>query len=129
MISLYIDPEHSTPIPVLYLGEILAPEKMDDLIQGQPFQVFAKNQQGALRELTLFADGDGKENVQLARDEGGAPGVWAAPGESIVIEPGTLFPNAEFSFWARGIYQPDDAEGRKALLLRFRAISVEQQAA
>jgi hypothetical protein len=124
VISLFLDEERSTPLPVLYLGEVLAPEKFDDLIEGEPVRIFARNiSEGALRQVSIHLRGEGKDNAQLATDEDGNPGVWAAPGESILVERGTLVARAEFSFWARGVYHAHDTAGRKPLSIIFRGVS------
>jgi len=77
-----------------------------------------------LRDISVTTDGEGAGFVQLARDENGEPGVWAAVGESIVAHEGTLFKGAEFAFWARGIFKFEDREGRYPLEFVLRGTSI-----
>lgn len=124
-ISLFLDSQRSTPLPVVALGEVIAPESGADLAEGEPIQVYGRNSGTTnLRGMSVHLDGEGGGLVQLARDIDGEPGVWAAPGESIIIDEGTLFRDAEFSFWARGVYSVETAEGRMPVILRFKALSI-----
>jgi len=124
-LGLFLDPERQNPLPVLSLAEIIAPESPDDLVEGEPLKIYAANTGDTnLRDVSLHLDGDGAENVQLAVDLDGQPGLWAAPGESIFIARQTIFRSDTFEFWMRGVYHPDDAEGRRKFTLRFRAVSV-----
>lgn len=77
---------------------------------GDPLPIYARN----LGDVTLIAaniklEGDGAKTIQLARDEDGDHGVWAAPGESIVALAGkNIYPGDSFIFWARAIFEKDD---------------------
>lgn len=123
-IALFLDPERQAKLPFVFLGEVIAPESPEDLVEGQSVCVYGTNIGSHLRDLSLYLLGQGAPNVQLAQNQEGEPGVWAAPGQSIVIAPGTLARFDTFEFWARGIYTPADVEGRKPLMLNFRAVSL-----
>lgn len=54
-----------------------------------------------LRDITVGTDGDGAAFVQLARDDGGEPGIWTAAGGSILVRADPLVPSASVTFWCR----------------------------
>jgi hypothetical protein len=83
-----------------------------NLSEGEPERFTLRNAGGSMiREITVGLDGPGRQNVQLAVDEDEGPGVWAAPGEEILVFQGALPPGEEVAFWSRGIYSPEDSEG------------------
>jgi hypothetical protein len=124
-ISLYLDSERTELVPLVHLHSVIAPEIFSDLIEGAPLHVFGRNTGTTqLRNLRLGLSGEHMRSVQLARDEGGSPGVWAAPGESIVVNSETVYVDGDFDFWARGVYNPTDAEGLSEFMFVFQALSV-----
>lgn len=109
----------------LQLGEVIAPLNLSDNFYGEPFQINAKNSGDTqIRELSAGVDGEGASCVQLANDMGGEPGVWADTGQEILISSGTIFSRETFSFWARGVFTAEDAEGFKDFQIVFRGVSV-----
>ena len=79
---------------------------------GEPTPIYALNSGDTrLRGLFVGLAGDGAELVQLAQDQEGEPGVWAAPGESIIIDSETIFPKEHFVFWMRAMFDLEDREG------------------
>ena len=123
-LTLFLTEERDEPIPVVALGEVLAPKEITDVAEGEPIKVFGRNDGDTnIRELAIYLEGEGARNCQLARDESGAPGIWAAPGESVMIEPGTLYAGNDFEFWLRGVFHADDSEGTKPFDVIFRGVS------
>lgn len=108
------------------LGEVLMPEGAEDIGIGESVQVLGVNNGTTkLRNISVGIEGSVGQFVQLARDEGGAPGAWAEAGGSIVIlQAGEVLPGEEFSFWAVTIYRPEDAEGHYDGDFVLRATSV-----
>lgn len=108
----------------LELENIELPDVMlvNDISEGDAKRIILRNAGiSTVFELVVNLEGEGREHVQLAREEeDGALGVWAAPGESIVAFTGSLQPGAEAHFWARGIYSLEDLERR----LRFKFIVI-----
>lgn len=122
-ITFYSNLDQSAELEKLHLGEVQEPE--DGIAYGMPVQVFGKNSGDTnLREISVYIEGEGKLNVQLARDESGQSGVWADAGQSIILNKGTVFSGESFSFWARGLYHANDAEGTKPMSIIFNAVSV-----
>jgi hypothetical protein len=123
-LQLSLDVDREQAVELVQLGEILLPETEDDLIYGHPLKMWATNTgDTVLRQIEVHLQGDGGTHVQLAVDEEGSPGTWASAGESIILDQ-TLEPQAEFSFWARGIYHASDAEGRLPFDIQFKALSI-----
>jgi hypothetical protein len=75
-----------------------------------PRQLYIKNEGDVtLFKATIDLEGEVGGMIQLARDEDGEPGVWAAPGMGIIplkkpVEPGKTFP-----FWVRTVDNPPTA--------------------
>lgn len=124
-VRIFFDPDFQNHIDVVELQEVLAPHDSTDLVEGEPAVIYGKNTgTTALRHFSIHVEGDGAQNVQLARDEGGEPGVWAAPGHSVLIQKETLFPDEGFSFWARGVFNPGDAEQQLPFDVVFKGVSI-----
>lgn len=79
-----------------------------------------------LRDITLELSGAGASSMSLAIAQDSGHGVWAAPGEGILIER-TLLPGQRVSFWARAIFAPEDPEGFYPFDLRITALSMENE--
>lgn len=121
-ISLSVDDED---ISTVLLGEVLAPDTFEEAVEGEAKKILGKNDgDGAIRELSIQLDGEAARNCQLSIDLDGKPGIWASPGESILVESGTLYPGGDFSFWARGVYHVDDLEGNKKLDIILSGVSI-----
>lgn len=122
-VTLYTDAAREVPAGDITLGEMTLPYDQS-FVDGEPQQMFAKNTgTTTLRDFAVALDGEGAKSVQLARDEGDRPGVWAAPGESI-LTPKFIGPGEEFSFWARGQFSIEDHEGEVDFEFVFRGVSV-----
>jgi hypothetical protein len=68
----------------------------------EPMQLVLTNTTSKdLRDITVGLDGAGAVAIQLARDDAEGPGVWAAPGESVLVHPDPLVPSGSVRFWAR----------------------------
>lgn len=81
---------------------------------GDPKRIILENTSDQrIRRITVGLSGDGAAVVQLARDEGGKPGVWADNGNEVMAMNGSLQPGEECSFWARSVYTLDDYEGER----------------
>lgn len=104
------------------LGEVLIREGLGE---GEPVRVMAVNDGTvALREISVHVSDEGADFAQLAVDNDGEPGVWAAPGESISLSEGTLFPGEELTFWSRAIYDAEHLEGLKEFSFVTEATSI-----
>lgn len=124
-VSLYSDSDRSVPVEFLLLGDLLVEETPPGLGTGNAIRVYGRNTGDTeLKNVSIALDGEGSQNVQLARDENGEAGVWAAPGEPVIIEEDFLGPDGDFSFWARAVYTFDDREGRYPFQFVVRALSV-----
>jgi hypothetical protein len=116
------DTESNEPLDTIILGEI---EEGANFAAGKPIRVGGLNTGDThMRDISISATGEGANFVQLARDEDGEPGVWAAVGQSIMAHEGTLFRREEFAFWARGIFKFEDREGRYPLEFVIRGTSI-----
>lgn len=121
--ELYVDDERVSEDSPIQLGEIIAPEERDDIFSGEPLHMRGRwLGETDLRDISVSLRGEGASNVQIATDVGGEPGVWAAPGESILIDSSSV-EDGTFSFWSRGLYALDDHEGRRDLEFVLKAIS------
>ena len=110
-LTIYSDPAREMPVERIELGEIVAPEKFEDMLYGQPIPVYGRNTGNThVRELQAHLAGEGTDMVQLAPDDEGAPGVWADVGMPIWVTQTTIYKGDNFRFWARGVFGPEDAE-------------------
>lgn len=120
-LGLFLDRDFTEPVDGLRLADVSITE---GIAEGESREIFAFNSgDTVLREITVAVDGDGAEYVQLARGVDDQSGVWAAPGESIIIE-GPIMPGDGFIFWTRPIYEFDDREGSYHFDFVVRAKSV-----
>lgn len=63
-----------------------------------------------IADITVGLGGPGASFVQLAVDKMGIPGVWASPGEEIVVmKDGNLRRGSKIRFWSRALFDADDA--------------------
>jgi hypothetical protein len=123
-VNLFADEQRDKPLNVITLTEVVAPEGQESLLEGEARQIFGVNAgTTTLRTLSVHLVDEGRDNVQLARDEGDEPGVWAAPGESVSISTEPIRAGGTFSFWIRGVFAPDDAEDEREFRLSFKGIS------
>lgn len=123
-LTMYEDPAREVEMVRLDLGEVVSPEVFDDLLYGQPVPVYGRNTGDThIRELQAHLDGQGIENVQLAPDDEGLPGVWAAVGQPIYVTQDTVYKGDNFRFWARGVFGPDDAEAEHNFQIIFKGTS------
>lgn len=123
-LTIFSDPAREQPVERIELGEIVAPEQFEDLLYGQPIPVYGRNTGDThIRELQAHLDGDGTEMVQLAPDDEGLPGVWAAVGMPIYVAQSTIYKGDNFRFWARGVFSPDDAEMDVKFKVVFKGLS------
>lgn len=60
-----------------------------------------------LHKANIDLSGEYADNVQLAIDVKGEPGVWAAPGMGIIGIRKVVLPGESFPFWARAVENPD----------------------
>jgi hypothetical protein len=78
--------------------------------EGQARQLWVRNDQDYdMDGMVVKLGGVGSRHVQLAVDQGGQPGVWAAPGQSIRLSADRVKPGQAIPFWSRGIFKPEDA--------------------
>lgn len=72
-----------------------------------PRRLYIKNEGDAtLYKATIDLEGEVKVMIQMARDEEGEPGVWAAPGMGIIPLTKPVQPGKTFPFWVRTIDNP-----------------------
>jgi hypothetical protein len=75
--------------------------------------VLTNTASSAIRDVQVGLQGDGATAVRLATDADGAPGVWAAVGESIMAYEGELLSKMECRFWAQAVGSDDLDLGSK----------------
>jgi len=123
-ISIYSDPARENQIEMIELAEVVAPEEFDDLLFSAPMPIYGRNTGDThIRELQVHLKGDGIEQIQLAEDVEGEPGVWAQPGMPIWVTQQTVYRGDNFRFWARGVYGPEDAETDLQFSIVFKGLS------
>lgn len=92
---------------------------------GEPRRLYVVNAgDTTLRALTVDIEGEGADTVQLAIDEAGEPGIWAAAGESILLASRTVPVGKVYSFWARAVFSFDDREGKYPFKFAIKAVSI-----
>lgn len=82
---------------------------------GEPKQVRLENTGDEnISKITVNTGGAGSGFVQLAVDNKNEPGVWAAPGEAIVLVPksNVLRPGSSIKYWSRPIFDIEDMSKR-----------------
>jgi hypothetical protein len=122
-LSFYADPTETVPLGEIELADVWVGIDEETGL-GDPKAIFGRNTGNTkLREVTVGLDGDGGEAVQLAVDENGSPGLWAAPGEGIRVAE-QLGPDEQFMFWSRAQFDFGAAEGEIDFEFVFSAYSV-----
>src|SRR5689334_10681883 len=123
-LNFYLDRELTNPITdELKLTDTEIPDKESGV--GEPVQIYCENSGDTiLRQIKVYVDGEGVKIVQLAIDDEDTPGVWAAPGESILVREESLMPLSVCSFWARPIYDSAHDEGQYPVKFIVSARSV-----
>lgn len=122
-IALFSDPQFSTPIQALELGEAELPWN-HDFTEGQPHRIFGANQgTSTVRDFAVGLDGPGAATVRLAQDDDGSHGVWAAPGEPVIVK-SYLGPREDFTFWAQALFTHEDRDGEHPFQIVFRGVSI-----
>lgn len=100
--------------------DLLNPDELTltdmEIIEGEPYgrpvRIKCVNSGDTkMRDVYALVRGEGAEHIQLARDERDEPGIWAAPGESVIVSKDIIYAGEEFSFWARGVFEFEDREG------------------
>jgi hypothetical protein len=123
-LTIYNDPAREVRVERIELREIVAPEEFNDLLYGEPVPVYGRNTGDThIRELQAHLAGEGTEMVQLAPDDEGLPGVWAAVGMPIWVAQKTVYKGDNFRFWARGVFSPEDAETDLYFKVVFKGLS------
>lgn len=126
-IDLYADRFGEEPVTYLSLGEIEMPtDGLASINHGEEVQIWGQNNGNTILEnVVISLDGVGSEFVQLARDNAGDPYRWLLPKQSIQGAK-ELPPGSKFSFWLRGAFSPEDAEGKKPFAINIEALSYEK---
>ena len=123
-ISIYDDPTRENEIETIQLAEVVAPEEFEDLLYSAPMAVYGRNTGDThIRELQVHLQGEGIEQIQLAQDDEGQPGVWADNGQPIWVSKETIYKGDDFLFWARGVYGSQDAESDLEFKIIFKGLS------
>jgi hypothetical protein len=122
-IRLFLDEERTESVGEIELADVQLPLQ-EKISTGEPVRIYGRNTGSTtLKDFSIGADGDGKSAVQFAVDRDGDPGVWASPGEEILIAD-FIGPREDFTFWARGIFIEEDREGDHEFDFLFRGTSV-----
>jgi hypothetical protein len=124
-LNFYLDRELTNPITEgLNLTDTVVPD--EEMGTGEPIQVYCANSGDTiLRQIKVYVEGNGMRIVQLAKDDESEPGVWAAPGESILVREESLIPESVCSFWIRPVYDSAQDEGQYPVKFIVSAKSVK----
>lgn len=121
--ELYKDAESTQLADKINLGATLIEDGQAGF--GEPMQLWVRNE-GDIPLVTanINVEGGGSHLIQLARDEDGKHGVWAARGQGIIALTEKIIPGESFSFWARGIFTEDDAPETKEINFRLQVVGI-----
>jgi hypothetical protein len=122
-IDVFPDPEQSNLLETVDLGQTVLEDGKTGY--GEAKRLYAVNTGDTiLVNVNIGLSGPGARLIQLARDENGAHGIWAQPGEGIVALAGPeIRPTENFVFWARGVFSEEDEEQKQEFSFIFESTS------
>jgi len=110
-VELYEDEAGTQPTREIKLGPTILSDGSAGY--GDPQRLYLKNiSTVSLMAANINLDGEGADSIQLARDENGAHGIWAQPGQGIIALAREVKPGETFAFWARAAFTEEDAPER-----------------